>query len=52
MPKIKPIKCPNCGRKQLYPSIPPNDALLNHAQLNQKWYFCGKCMTYFQEEAI
>jgi len=52
MPKNKPIKCPHCGRKQAFPSISPNKILLNRNQLNKKWYFCGKCMSYFQEEAI
>jgi ribosomal protein S27AE len=45
----KSIKCPNCGKKQLNPSIAPTEGFLNHGQLNQKWYFCGKCMSYFRE---
>ncbi len=51
MPKNKPIRCIYCGKKQAFSSVPPNDKLLNHSQLNKEWYFCGKCMSYFQKEA-
>lgn len=52
MPKIKPIRCIYCGKKKAFLSVAPNGKLLNHDQLGKKWYFCGKCMTYFQKEAI